>query len=188
MANPPWHNSDGLEVKFGNYWADPSNFANRTWALSTLGAHKILEMDVDLTQLASGAVSFTSDLNNDGTLDGFNTGDARLPANASVTSVTFVCSTAATGGTSFVVGTYKLDGSTISANSLVTATEGVIANHDTIGKRTFGAGALVSTSAGTAGVGTSNAYIGIKPTGTYTAGKGRLIIAFLDVNAETVAP
>ena len=186
--SPPWHNADGLEVKFPNYYANGANFTNRTWSLTNFGGYRHLEMDVDLTKLATGAVSFTTDINNDGVLDGFNDGDARLPANASVISATFVATTAATGGTSFVVGTYKVDGTVISANSIVTAVEAVIANQATIGQRIIGAGALVSVAAGTAGVGTSNSYIGIKPTGTYTAGKGRLLIIFMEAGPEAVAP
>ena len=188
MPNPAWENADGLTVKFGSYYKDPTNFANRSKGLSILGANKQIEMDIDLSLIPTGTVSYTTDLLNAGALTGFNSGDVRLPANASVKEVVLVMSVAAAGGTSFVVGTFQQAGTVVSANSLITATEGVLANVNAIGKRIYGAGALVSTAAGTAGVGVSNAYIGVTTTGTFTAGKGRLILIYVDPTAEAVAP
>lgn len=187
MAQLPWHNPDGLEVKFGNYYRDPSNFVNRARVLNVVGSRKTIEVDVDFTLIPTGTTTFTTDLNNDGTAEGFNTGDTYIPANASITDVIFVTSVAATGGTSFTVGTYKLDGTTVSANSLITATEGVLANINAAGKKVMGAGALTATTAGTAGVGANNVFVGITATGTFTAGKGRLIISFLDPLADAAA-
>lgn len=183
----PWTNPDGLQVKLANYYNDPYNSANQARAISTMGSAKELVIDVDLTQIATGTTSFTTDLNNDGTRDGFSDGDPRLPAYSSVLDVRYLATVAATGGTSFTVGTYRLTGTTISATSLLTATEGVIANHDTIGKRTYGAGALVSTAAGTVSVGANDAYIGITTSGTYTAGKGKLIVRYIDTLADAEA-
>lgn len=175
-----WQNADGLTVKYAGYFRDPANSVNKANGLNVLGAQKQIELDFDLTRIPTGTVSYTTDLNNDGTKDGFNIGDIYLPANASVLEVIVLATTAATGGTSFTVGTYGLTGTAISATGLVTATEGVLANINTIGKRIYGAGALVSTTAGTAGVGTADAFIGISTTGTFTEGKGRIIIRYME--------
>lgn len=180
----PWTNSDGLNVRFPSDFIANPRAVNRATALRKSGATQEIEIDVDLTKIPTTTVSYTSDLNNDGTLDGFNDGDTYLPANSSVTKVTWISKDAAAGGTSFVVGTYLQAGTAISANSLLTATEGVLANINAAGKRVYGAGALVAATAGTAGVGTADAYIGISTTGTFTAGTGRLIIEYISPVAD----
>lgn len=178
MANAPWQNADGLQVKFPNYYGDGSNFVNRARAVSTMGNVKELEIDFDLSKIPSGTTSFHADLNNDGTLDGWSDEDPFIPANAAIVSVHVVMTVAAAGGTSFTVGTYQQAGTTISANSLVTATEGVLANINAAGNRVNGAGAL--TTANAAGVGSKNAYVGITTTGTFSAGKGKLIVRYIE--------
>lgn len=177
----PYTNADGLVVRNPQDFAKNLNGENRTTYLVTYGAINQLEIDVNLAKIsAGGTVNYSSDNNNDGTLDGFNTGDVYIPANSTVLRVIYVATEAAAGGTSFTVGTYGVNGTAISANSLITATEGVLANVNAAGKRVYGAGALVAATAGTAGVGTADAYVGIATTGTFTAGKGRLIIEYID--------
>lgn len=183
----PWTNADGLVVRQPQDFAKNLNGENRTTYLVTYGAINQLEIDVNLAKIAGGTVNFTSDLNNDNTLDGFNSGDVYIPAGASVVRVTWVTTEGAVGGTSFTVGTYLENGTAIGATSLLTATEGVLANVNAVGKRVYGAGSLVAATAGTAGVGTADAYVGIGTTGTFTAGKGRLIIEYIDGIAD-VAP
>jgi len=182
MANAPWTNPDGLQVKFANYYKDPANFVNRARALPSKGGLiKEIVIDYDLARLGANGVSYTADLNNDGTLDGFNTGDCALPANSSVLRVTLVVKTAAAGGTSITLGTFGLTGTAIDADGFITAAAaGLIANLDTVGARTFGDGALLATTAETAGVGTADAYIGLTAAGTFTAGTGRILIEYLD--------
>lgn len=188
MTTPAWQNGDGLQVRFPNFYRDATNRANRSRDLETEnGGIQQIELDIDLTAIPTGTISYSADLNNDGTNDGFSLNDPYLPANASVIRVTLVTVVAATGGTSFVMGTFQLNGTAISANSLVTATEGVIANFATVGFRTYGAGALVSASAGTAGVGTKNSFIGITGTGTFTAGKIRALIEYVVPVVDAVA-
>lgn len=180
----PYQNADGLTIRNPSDFARNLNGDNRTTYLVTYGAINQLEIDVDLVKIATGTVNYTSDLNNDNTLDGFNSGDVYLPANSSVLRATWIAKDAAAGGTSFTVGTYTQAGAAIAATGLITATEGVLANTNAAGKRIYGAGALVSTTAGTAGVGTADAYIGVSTTGTFTAGKGRLIIEYIDPVAD----
>lgn len=177
MANAPWQNADGLQVKFGNYYRDPANFTNRSRSISTLGNYKEIELDFDLSKLATTVTSFHADLNNDGTLDGWSDEDPYIPANSAIVAVRMIFTTAAAGGTSWTVGTYQQVGTTISANSLLTATEGVTAN-GVLGGRINGAGALTTATA--AGVGTKNAYVGLTPSGTFTAGAGKIIVTYLE--------
>lgn len=181
----PYQNADGLTVLQPSDFQKNPNSENRATSLRVAGAKKQLEIDVNFKKLsANGGNNFTADLNNDGTLDGFHTGNVYLPAYSSVLSAVLVVSEAATGGTSYTVGTRTVAGAAIADTGLITATEGVIANIDTIGKRVYGAGALVSTSAGTASVGSADAFIYIATTGTFTAGKARLIIEYIDPLAD----
>lgn len=175
-----WQNADGLQVRFGSDWKEAALRTNRPGTLSTAGAVKQLEIDVDLKQIPAGGVLYTADLNNDGTRDGFYSGDVRLPAHSSVLRATLIMGEAAAGGTSITVGTYLASGSAVAATGLITATEGVLANMNAAGKRVYGAGSLVSATAGTGGVGAADVYIGIGATGTFTAGKGRLVIEYVD--------
>lgn len=177
MANAAWQNADGLQVKFPNYYGDPNNFVNRPRAVSTLGNIKELEVEFDLTLIPTGTTNFHADLNNDGTLDGWSDEDAFIPANSAIVAVHMVFTAAAAGGTSWTVGTYQQNGTTVSANSLLTATEGVTAN-GVLGGKVNGAGALTTATA--AGVGTKNAYVGITTSGTFTAGKGKLVIRYIE--------
>lgn len=181
----PWQNADGLSVKFPNYFNDPKNFINRARGVNEVfGGIKQLAYDYDLTRIPAGTIAYTRDLNNDGTLDGFDTGDFYFPAGSSVLRVTLVVTAAATGGTSFTFGTYALTGAAIAATGLITATEGVIANIDTIGKRVYGAGALVAATAGTAGVGTADAFPALAVVGTFTAGKGKIYVDYIDASGD----
>lgn len=174
-----WTNADGLQVRFASDWKSAALRKNRPGSLNSFGAVKEIEIDVDLKLLPAGAVNFTADLNNDGTRDGFYNGDVSLPANSSLISAYFVSGETAVGGTSLKVGLFQVNGTAIDDDGILTATEGVTANM-TAGKRINGAGALVSDTAGTVGVGANRAYIGMTATGTYTAGKGRLVIQYID--------
>jgi hypothetical protein len=174
-----WTNPDGLQVRFGQDWASAALRRNRPGTLKSFGAEKEIEVDVQWNALTAGAVGFSADLNNDGTLDGFYNGDVKIPANSKITEVRYVAGETAVGGTAFTVGLYQKNGTAIAATGLITATEGVVANM-TLGKVIVGAGSLTALTAGAAGIGANDGYIGITPTGTYTAGKGRLIIRYID--------
>jgi hypothetical protein len=181
MANAgTWVNADGLVVKFADYHKNSENFINIPRGVRTSGAIKEVWLDYDLSKLASGDVSYTTDLTNNGVKDGFNTGDCYLPANASVLRATLIVTEAAAGGTSIKLGTFGLTGSAIDDDFIITATEGVKANIDTVGARVYGNGAGVATTAETAGVGTADAYLAMTIAGTFTAGKGRIVIEYMD--------
>ena len=179
MAQAKWQNADGLGVKFGNYVKDAGNYVNRFRDVDRSGVIKVAVCEVDLTKIATGTVTYTSDLNNDGTNDGFNEGDFNFPAYSSILRVYYIARTAAAGGTSFTVGTYAKTGAAQTATGLVTATEAVLANLDTIGARVYGAGAFVSTAVETASVGATAAFPAIAGTGTFTAGTGLLVVEYV---------
>lgn len=174
-----WTNADGLQVRFGSDWASAALRKNRIGSLNSYGATKELQMDFDLSAIAAGTTSFSADLNNDGTLDGFYAGDVHIPANASITEAYLVFGEAAAGGTSITVGLYQEDGTAIDADGLVTATEGVIANM-TKGDRIVGAGALIADASGDAGIGANAGFVGISTVGTFTAGRGKLVIRYVN--------
>lgn len=181
-----WTNADGLQVPFGNYWNDKSNFVNKLRVVSTDGVIKQAVIEYDLSVIAAGTTAYPSDLNNDGTPDGFDLDSTYLPANTSVLRTTVYVKEAAAGGTSITVGTYQRDGTAIAATGLVTATEGVLANLNTVGKRTYGAGTLNAATAGAAGVGTVDAFVTLAAVGTFTAGKGLIVIEYMDPLGDVI--
>lgn len=174
-----YQNADGLGVKFGNYVTDPKNYINKFREVDRPGHVRQAICSFDLTKIPTGTVAYPADLNNDGTLDGFTEGDFNFPAYSSVLRVIVIVDEVAAGGTSFTVGTYNKAGTAIVATGLVTATEGVLANIDTLGARTYGAGALVSSAVETASVGANAAFPAVAATGTFTAGKGRIIVEYI---------
>ncbi len=174
-----WQNHDGLGVKFASYVKDPKNYINKFRAVDMDGAVSQAIMSFDLSKIAAGTVVYPADLNNDGTNDGFTEGDFNFPAYSSILRVILVVDEAAAGGTSITVGTYGKTGSAQTATGLITATEGVLANLDTLGARVYGAGAFVSTAVETASVGAAAAFPTIGATGTFTAGKGRIIVDYI---------
>lgn len=177
-----WTNADGLQVPMGNFWNDRNNFLNQPRLVQTYGPEKCIQIDYDLTLIANGEVTYTCDLNNDGTIDGFSTGDVFLPAYSSVTRCIILPTVAAAGGTSIKLGTFALTGTAIDDDFIITATEGVKANLDTIGARVYGNGVGVATTAETASVGSADAYLAFTGSGTWTAGKGKIFIWYIDAS------
>jgi len=172
-----WNNADGIQVDFGAYHSDEANRVNRARGLNTLGAVREIEMDVDLQFTTAATVSFPMDLDNDGTKDGFNERDAYIPANSAILEAIFFSTEAGAGGTSVNIGLYQADGTVIDADGLFAA---LLVAEMGLGEVSHGDGALVQESGiGVAGVGSADAYIAMTPTGTFTAGKGRLIVRYI---------
>ena len=174
-----WTNADGLQVRFASDWKSNALRSNRPGTLSTMGAEKQIEVDVDLKRLPAGATNFSVDLNNDGTNDGFYNGDVSIPANSSITQAYLVMGEAAAGGTSIKVGLFQANGTAIDDDGILTATAGVTANM-ALGDRINADGAFAAGTAGTNGIGSARGFIGITTAGTFTAGKGRLVIRYID--------
>jgi hypothetical protein len=164
-----WTNDDGLQVRFGQDQArETKSLMAPAW---NVGPVKYMVVDVNYDDLPT----FTADLNNDGTLNGFSDQDAYIPAGSWIKSATFIVETAFAGGTSYDVGTYDLAGSAIDADGIeddlllaeLAANEAHVCNGAQVG-----ATVLV----------TSDAYLVIAATGTFTAGKAKLVIEYIQVD------
>jgi hypothetical protein len=154
-------NQDGLEVRFG---ADIGNRGAKAGVTTGAGKRRELVLTVDLVALGAGGTSFTADLNNDGTKDGFNPSNTPLPIGAIIDQVRVITLTTPAGGTSYAVGTYKEDGTVVDADGLVTDVAGV--------------GAQVGTQVAAA---TGPWYVAVDGTGTYTAGKVKIVVEYITV-------
>jgi hypothetical protein len=161
MAEQIWHNSDGLPVRFGLSQGRRKNTVTgggKLGAVNTLGERKQVELNVELTGAAR--TLFTADRNNDGTMDGFEKGlDSYIPNGAVITSIEVMTIVAPAGGTSYSLGTYQVDGTVISATALISA--GTVAS--------VPLAALAQDS-----------FITASTIGTYTAGKLKFIISYID--------
>ena len=166
-----WENDDGLQVKFGT--VKPENELRGGSVVESPIKTIVLNMSFD------DLPSFTSDLNNDGTLNGFSNQDAKIPAGASIISARYKIGTAWTNGTGtadLLCGTYEQDGSVIDADGLIGATEGDLAQL-TINTIVDGAGADIGEHCSA----TADAYIVVSVSaGTMTAGTGKVIVEYME--------
>ena len=160
-------NNDGLTIRYG-----AEQGARGSKAGVTTGAGKLRELvlTIDLVALGAGGTGFTADLNNDGVNEAFGNAagaslNTALPANALIHSARMITLTTPAGGTDFVVGTYRADGTVVSANGILT-TAGTVQ------------GAQVGTQVA---AGTAPWYVAAKATGTYTAGKVKVIVEYMTV-------
>lgn len=159
MSN--WQNADGLIVQFG-----PQDEADTGTSLAP--SYRMV-VNLDATDLPS----FTADLDNDGTNDGFSSGDAAIPAGAYITSASIVVTEAFAGGTSINFGLYQLDGTVIDADGI---DAGVLTAALAANLAVPCDGALVG---GVATVGAADGYFVAAATGTFTAGKAKLVIDYI---------
>jgi len=190
-AQGQWYNADGLLVKFGQYQTDPYNFINKSRLVNTFGPTRQIQYLFDLTQLKTTQVAFTTDINNDGIVDGFNLADVYIPAGSAITKVVGIVFTPLAGGTNFVFDAYELDGSntTITNHSIYTTTAGTTANWSVQGEVVTPDGVLPYNSASYVGAdaipATRDAYLAIKPNGTFTAGTGLILVDFVPTMADS---
>lgn len=154
-------NQDGLEVRFGS---DIGKRGFKAAVTTGAGKRRELVLDVDLVALGANGTGYTSDANNDGTKDGFNPSSTPLPINARIDKVTVITLVAPAGGTTWEIGTYQENGTVVDSDGLIT-TAGA-------------AGAQVGTSVL---AGTGPWYVTGKATGTYTAGKLKVVVEYLTV-------
>lgn len=179
MAASAWQNADGLNVKtHGAYDSDVRNYFNRLRTVKTFGPIKTMILDFDLELVGAGTTWFPADLNNNGTNDGFTDEELFIPQGSAIVRCFSVCKEIALGGTSFAVGTYSKTGSAIDAAGLITAANGAIANIGAIGEYIIGTGANVSDATGDVGL-TADAWVAITTVGTFTAGKGTVVIDYI---------
>lgn len=163
-----WYNADGLLVEYGR---SRKREKNQPKAVNTDGHIVEVKFPFDLSVHTTGT-TYTTDRNNDGTKDGFNGGDTFIPDQAHILSAeVFMFDTAGASGTAITVGTFQEDGTAIDADGLVTAANGAVANL-TANARVAGSGALINTGV------TQKSYLGLVASGTFTAGKGYVLIKY----------
>lgn len=182
MALPSgtWKNSDNLIVKFhGQYDIANPPFVNRLRTVNNEGPLKYAIMDFDLETVGASTTWFPFDLNNDGTNDGFSDEENYIPSGATILRVVCRTTEIAAGGTSFALGAYSITGSTLDDDGLITDTNAAIANMDHLGDVVIGTGAYVADGAGEPNATIADMYLAIKTTGTYTAGKGQILIEYM---------
>lgn len=150
---PTWTNPDGLPVRFGVDQGDRKNRAG-----VTTGAGKRRELVLFVTLTGAARTIYSADLNNDGTLDGFNGLDTLLPAGAVIKAQTVEVIETPAGGTNYAVGTYQVNGTVDDADGIrtTTGTDGV-----QIGTQLAAARA-----------------VSVVTTGTYTAGKIKVVVEY----------
>lgn len=154
MPSQDWVNSDGLLVRFG-----PNQGQRGAKAGVTTGAGKRRELVLEVDLTGAARTIFTADLNGDATNDGFSGLDTPLPAGVVILSQRVVNIVNPAGGTSFVVGTYQKNGTVDDDDGIRVA-----AGTD---------GAQVGTQLA------ADRYVAVKTTGTYTAGKVKVIVEYM---------
>lgn len=156
MANTTWVNDDGLVVRYGNTQGKRGVGAGVTRSNSK-------EVELVLTAELAGPARtlFSTDLDNDGTADGFSARDGVIPQGVKIIGQDVIIIEAPAGGTNYTVGTFLEDGTVVDADGIrtTTGTDGVQVNTQ-------------STAPWAATVTT---------TGVYTAGIIKVVIRYLTV-------
>jgi hypothetical protein len=155
-------NNDGLEVRYGS---DIGKRGMRAGVTTGAGKRRELVLEVDLVKLGAGGTGFTSDLNNDGVNEAFNPSNTPLPVGAVIDQVRIVEIVAPAGGTGLVVGTYRENGTVVDDDGIAINIAGA-------------PGAQVGTAVLQA---TGPWFVAAKATGTYTAGRVKVVIEFITV-------
>lgn len=155
-----WTNSDGLEVRFVNPEAGPTGAG-----LESCGPIKSIAVDFDFATAITAAA------------DGH---EAFIPAGSYIVGAYLIVTTAATsaGTATLTIGLAQKDGTVIDADGI----------DATIALAALGAAKVVrcdgALSAGTASVGSANAYVYTTPTtagDAFTAGRGKLVVQYIEV-------
>ena len=174
-----WYNADGLKVRMAGYHGQKRARKNVFVEVEVDGNFREFVCHYDLTLIPTTTTTYTTDRNNDGTVDGFNSGDLFIPAGASVISCDLYALVTAVGGTEIEVGGYQEAGTVIDRDGLITAANAATANM-AASERVIGSGANLADANGEAGVGANNYYPGIYANGTFTAGSGKIVIRFVE--------
>jgi len=171
-------NDDGLEVRYGKFHTDPANRDNRAASPRVAGSEKEIIIPIVLDRIGSvDGVSYSTDLNNDGTKNGFSGSDVFIPAGAVIRSAELYMSEAAAsaGSMTIEVGTYQKAGTVIDRDGLIASTAKA-ALTATAGIE--GGGALIGEVASA----TLDSYVAFSVhTAVATAGEGKLVVKYVDV-------
>jgi hypothetical protein len=151
-----WTNSDGLEVRFTGPEAEQSGAG-----LSTMGATKELIVDFNFaTAITAAAWSH----------------EAFVPAGSYIKKATLIVTTAMAGTSgTLTIGLAQKDGTVIDADGI----DATIAQADLdTNEVVLCNGALAG---GTLSIGSANGYVYTTLGGTVTAGRGRLVVEYIEV-------
>lgn len=161
-------NSDGV---YRRYKAPRDTSAIPGEVQTYSAGRRAVELDFEYNDFPD----FTADLDSDGTDDGWSGNDVFIPAGSFITGAYLIVETAFAGGTSYNIGLYQADGTVVDADGIdaAVATAALAANSAVVCN-----GALVG---GTATVGANDVYVKAAATGTFTAGKAKLVIEFIPV-------
>lgn len=173
-----WYNADGLKVRFAGHQGQKRVHKNYFVDIRTDGNIREAHCLYDLTLIPTTTISYSTDRNNDGTVDGFNSGDFCIPAGAIVLSAQVFTNDAAAGGTEIEVGGYQENGTVIDRDGLITAANASTANL-AASQLVIGTGADLADANAENGVGANNYYVGIYANGTFTAGTGKIVIRYV---------
>ena len=162
-----YKNNDGLEVRFGS---DIGKRGFKSGVTTGAGKRRELVLDLDLTKLGVAGTGFTADLNNDGTLDGFNPSNTAIPTGYVLDQVRIIEIVAAAGGgtgAGVTVGTFQENGTVVDADGILTNLTGT-------------AGAQIGTKVASA---TGPWYVAPVKAGdaVYTAGRYKVILEYMTV-------
>lgn len=147
-------NADGLQIRFGR-----DQGVRGAKAGVTTSTTKLNELVLEVALAGVARTIYTTDLNNDGTNEGFGGLDAYLPAGCIPISQNVIVLETLAGGTNFAVGTYAAAGTVDDADGIRT---------------TAGAdGAQINTQLA------AKKHVGVVTTGTYTAGRVKIIIQYM---------
>lgn len=169
MAGGNWLDPDGLYRQYGTSKAVPTTNGDYL----SYGEFREIEFTIDLTTLTTSPAIMGN--------------TTFIGSNVFIEQVEIDTEVAATGGTSFSVGTMRLDRSTVVSNtSFVNAA--LLATHDANGEKTIltggstGAGGLIGT---TTSFTDNGAYITALCAGTYTAGRVKVRIKYRGIGTIT---
>lgn len=162
-----WTNDDGLVVRYGQ---DQARETQSLMAKTVANPYNYMVVDINYDDLPT----FTTDANNDGTNEAFSDQDAYIPAGSYITRATLIVETAFAGGTTYDIGLYNQAGSVIDANGIDAAVAVAVMDAS---MAVDCDGQLVATQ----DLITADAYLVVAATGTYTAGKAKLVIEYIQV-------
>lgn len=158
-------NADGLNQRYGT----PRNTDALPGRQQSYNGMKTIEFDFTFDNYPV----VQSDLDGDGNADGFTGNDVYIPAGSFITAGYIMVEDGFAGGTSWNMGLREVDGTSIDVDGLDAA---VAAADLSAGDAVVMDGALVG---GTSTVGSDNAYVVFTPTGTFTAGKAKVVLQYL---------
>jgi hypothetical protein len=158
MASPTIENVGGRETIFGPSAPDQKLGAT----MSSDGPYTTLEYVFTYDDLPGA--------------DSGNAMVAKIPAGAQIKDSTMFVETAWLGGTNITIGSVDLDGSADDPDGLHAA---IVTANLTADSIHVGAGSLIGASSGAEDV-----NVIVVATGTYTAGKSRLVVRYLPAGAD----